>query len=156
MTGEGSATGGVPRPLPDLNDPITGPHWRAALRGRLELPACADCGFVNWPPATWCPRCLSQAVEWRAVSGRARLWSWAVYETALHPAFASEVPYIVAGVELDEGPYLTTNILGADPGALVVGAALTVVFREVADGVVLPCFRLDDRPRDGELTNKHP
>jgi uncharacterized OB-fold protein len=62
----------------------------------------------------------------------------------LHPAFATEIPYVVAGVELEEGPYLTTNILGADPTDLSVGAAVTVTFREVADGVVLPCFRLAD------------
>ncbi|MEV5848578.1 OB-fold domain-containing protein [Streptomyces sp. NPDC051985] len=145
---DSSTPGGAPRPLPALDDPVAGPFWLAARERRLELPTCTACGFVNWPAATWCPRCLSRSVEWREVSGRARLWSWAVYETALHPAFATEVPYIVAGVELDEGAYLTTNILGADPAGLSVGASLEVVFREVADGVVLPCFRLSGSEED--------
>jgi uncharacterized OB-fold protein len=29
-----------------------------------------------------------------------------------HPAFASEAPYVVAIVELEEGPRMLTNIVG--------------------------------------------
>ena len=39
-----------------------------------------------------------------ANGGRGRIFSYVVYHRVYHPAFAQEVPYAVAVIELDEGP----------------------------------------------------
>ena len=49
------------------------------------------------------------------VSGRGKVFSFVIFHRVYHPAFAEEVPYVVALVELDEGPRLLTNIVGVPP-----------------------------------------
>jgi uncharacterized OB-fold protein len=55
-----------------------------------------------------------------------------------------EPPYVLAVVELDEGPRLLTNIVDVvpTPDALPLDMVVTVAFA-VLDDVVLPLFRRD-------------
>ena len=57
-----------------------------------------------------------------------------------HPAFAKEVPYVVALVELDEGPRLLTNIVGVNPESVTCEMPVKVVFDDVAEDVSVPKF----------------
>jgi uncharacterized OB-fold protein len=52
-------------------------------------------------------------------------------------------PYVIAIVELDEGPRMMTNLVGVtmDPGAVRIGMPLEVVFEDVSDTIALPRFR---------------
>src|SRR5262245_60984165 len=97
----------VPRPSPE-----TEPFWEAAKAHRLLLPLCNTCHRFWFPPAQRCAHCLSSDFAWREVSGHGRIYSFVVYHRVYHPGFESEVPYVVAIVELDEGPRLITNIVG--------------------------------------------
>jgi uncharacterized protein len=45
-------------------------------------------------------------------------------------------PYVVAYVELDEGPRVLTNIVGCDPDSVTIGAPVQVVFEHGDDGRV--------------------
>ena len=72
-------------PLPDMSDPLVAPHWQAAARGEMAMQRCADCGHVRWPAARSCPECLADGGEWMVLSGRGTIWSFATYETPLHP-----------------------------------------------------------------------
>ena len=47
---------------------------------------------------------------------------------AWFPAFAAETPYNVIQVELDEGPRLTSNLIGGDAE---IGQRVEVVFDDV-------------------------
>ncbi|MEE8518667.1 MAG: OB-fold domain-containing protein, partial [Dehalococcoidia bacterium] len=57
--------------------------------------------------------------------------------------FREHVPYIVALVDLEEGPRLPTNLVGVEPDKDVVkiGMALEVTFDDVTDEVTLPKFK---------------
>jgi uncharacterized OB-fold protein len=57
-----------------------------------------------------------------------------------HPAFYDELPYLLAVVELEEGPRLLTRLVQADGAALRAGLPLRVVFEEAGEGIVLPKF----------------
>lgn len=142
------------RPLPNLNDPISAPFWRATREHRLELQRCGACGFVVWPAAGRCPECLSEDLEWTASGGAGRLWSWATYTEALHPAFAPDVPYIVAVVELDDGPTFTSNLVNAVAEDLHVGMPVQVAFDDLTPQVTLAKFR--PSPPDERNTRDHP
>ena len=50
-------------------------------------------------------------------------------------------PYVLAYVELDEGPRMMTNIVEAGPEALRVGMPVEVVFHDTGEGSALPRFR---------------
>ena len=129
------------RPLPSLTDPVSAPFWSACREGRLELQRCSACRAIRWPPARRCPVCLSAGAALERLSGHGAIWSHARYERALHPAFATLVPYVVLAVALEEGPVMIAGLSGPEDG-LEVGAAVFVVFTQVADAVTLPQFAL--------------
>jgi len=79
-------------------------------------------------------------VEWTTVSGQARLVSYVINHRPA-PAFA-EISPVIAMVELDEGPRMTTNIVGVDPRPenLVLDMRLEVEFEQRGD-MTVPVFR---------------
>ena len=123
-------------PLPQ-SDALTVPFWEACRLGALEVSACADCGQRFLPPGPCCPRCWSTQLAPHEVSGRGRIFSFAVYRRTYHPA--TPAPYVVALVELDEGPRLISNIVGCAPEEVAVDMPVEVRFEE-ADDFTLPRF----------------
>ena len=95
-----------------------------------------------------CPECLSTEWVWTKVSGRGIVYSFVVFHRVYHTGFKDEVPYVVAVVELEEGPRLMSNIIGCDPNAVHCDMPVEVVFDDVSEEVTLPKFRLrqDGRP----------
>jgi hypothetical protein len=101
------------------------------------LPArrCAECQKLSVVAAT-CRFCGAEGGESVDLTGRGRLLSWTVIRVA--PArYASEAPYAVGLLELDEGPRVTARIEG-DPERLVAGQAVALVAVDAARG---PIFR---------------
>ncbi|WP_432137403.1 MULTISPECIES: Zn-ribbon domain-containing OB-fold protein [unclassified Streptomyces] len=138
--------------LTPVTDPDGAPFWEYAARGELRVQYCADCAEPRFPPRPCCPRCQSFASEWRAVSGRGRIWSYVLPHPPLLPDYARCAPYNVVVVELAEHPgiRLVGNVVArADaaldsvpPDRLRIGARVRAVFG--ADG--LPRWVLEERP----------
>jgi uncharacterized protein len=120
--------------LPDVDDPVAAPFWAATRDGRLVVQRCESCGAMRWPPLAGCPDCRSRDATWVEVATSGTVWSYAVYHRSLHGAFP-DVPYTIAVVDIDDGPRMTARAVGIDIG---VGSRVSVVFDEVADGIVLP------------------
>ncbi len=129
----------IERPMP-TPDAATGPYWAAAHAGRFVMPRCNDCGKYHFYPHPLCPFCSSAKLEWVEVSGRGKLYSYTVVHRAPSKAFADEVPYVVAVVELDEGPRLMSNLTGCAPETAQIGMPLKVAFRKLSESVTLPVF----------------
>ena len=132
----------LPQPTPESQ-----PFWDACVRRELIVQQCNACGRLWLPPSNRCQHCWSEDVAWTPVSGHASLYSFTVYRRAYAPELVDQLPYVVAVVELDEGPRLITNIVGADPGDVRVGMPLEVVFDDIAEGVTLHAFRPRNRNR---------
>src|SRR5262245_13929527 len=88
-------------PLPFTTDPIDAPYWEAAKRGELVVQTCAA-GHRRFPPRPMCPHCQSVEYSWERMSGRGRVWSFAVPHPPLLPVFEKIAPYNVIVVELVE------------------------------------------------------
>jgi hypothetical protein len=131
----------VPRPAPESVR-----YWQAAREHRLELPHCNACGKFWFPPSQSCPHCLAADFSWTPVSGLGKVFSFVTYHRVYHPAFAREVPYVVALVELAEGPRLLSNIVGVPCEAVTCDMAVKVVFDDVVEGVSVPKFTPLDAP----------
>ena len=127
-------------PLPTI-DAETRPFWEAAKAGKLRLPRCTACGKFHFYPRPFCPHCYHRGVEWADVSGRGTVHSFYVAHRPAHPAFKDRVPYVVALVDLAEGPRMMTNIVDCPPEAVSIGMPVQVVFRKLTEDVILPCFR---------------
>jgi uncharacterized OB-fold protein len=125
----------VPRPSPE-----TIPFWEAARAHRLLLPLCNHCGRFWFPPTQRCAHCLSADFVWRQARGTGHIYSFVVYHRVYHPGFEGAVPYVVAIVELDEGPRLITNIVGMSPDEVRCDMRVEVVFDESESGVAIPKF----------------
>lgn len=117
---------------PSTPDPFTHPYWQAAAGNRLLLRRCRSCGQAHHHPREFCPHCWSEDVEWEEASGRARLYTWSVVHRNDLPGFRERTPYVVAVVELAEGPRMATEVVGGAPDALRAGVDLEVDFREGA------------------------
>jgi uncharacterized OB-fold protein len=129
--------------IPAVTD-LTKPYWDNARAGRLVTQRCRACGRIWHPPLPACPHCHSTDIGWREVRGGGTVYTYTVVRHATHAALADRVPYVVAIVELTEGPRLVTGITGCAPGDVRVGMAVRACFREVADGVTLPYFEPAD------------
>jgi uncharacterized OB-fold protein len=130
-------------PAKPLPVPTAGslPFWDGCRRHELLLPHCRDCRAPWFPPAALCPRCLGTNWDWTRSSGRGRVYSFVVYHRVYHPGFAKDVPYVVALVELDEGPRFMSNIVDCSPAEVRCDMPVEVVFEAASEGVVLPKFR---------------
>ena len=85
-------------------------------------------------------------MAWADASGRGSVYSFTVVHRNGLPPFRDRLPYVVAVVELEEGPRLTTNVVGlTDADEVRCGMAVRVAFREEShDGgapVFIPVFR---------------
>ena len=78
--------------------------------------------------------------EWVAASGRGRVYSYTVNHRG-EGAYQDSAPFVLAYVELDEGPRIMTNIVGADDADLAVGLPVEVVFHDTGEGSARPRFR---------------
>ena len=128
------------KPLPTIDDGNR-PFWQAAQQGKLMLQQCGECGHIRYPINHVCPRCLSDRVDWVALSGRGTVYSSIVFHQVYHQAFALDVPYNVSLIQLEEGPRMFSNVVGMPPSDVKVGDAVTVTFDPVTHEVSIPRFK---------------
>ncbi len=121
---------------------LTAPYWEAAREKRLVVQECQSCRQLWHPPLPRCPHCHAAGPGWRQVRGDGTIYTYTVVRHPTHYAFAGKVPYVLAIVELAEGPRLVTAITGAAPEEIRAGQPVRAVFLEVAEGVTLPYFAL--------------
>jgi uncharacterized OB-fold protein len=126
--------------MPVTDDPDTGGFFRAASRGALAVQFCVACGAALHLPRPYCSFCGSSEVEWRDVPPRGRVYSWAVAEQQVHPAFP--VPYTVILVELEDPPGI--RLIGNLPGrpAIRIGDAVRAVFDRLGEEPAIPQWTL--------------
>jgi hypothetical protein len=74
-------------------------------------------------------------------SGRGKVYTYTVARLPTHPAFAERVPYVIAIVELQEGPRMTTNIVGCDADSVRIDMEVKATFEDVSDEISLVMFR---------------
>src|SRR5690606_23624756 len=56
----------------------TEPFWQHAKEGRLVALQCGACGHFRMPPTPFCPECRSTEKNWKELSGRGSVYSYAV------------------------------------------------------------------------------
>ncbi|MFE1084524.1 MULTISPECIES: Zn-ribbon domain-containing OB-fold protein [Brevibacterium] len=105
---------------------LTQPFWDSANDGQMLIQHCSDCGHQQHYPRNLCTTCWSEDLNWISASGRGVVWTFTVVEKPGHPAWAAEVPYVIALVELEEGPRLMARILDCAPADVRVGLPVTL------------------------------
>jgi uncharacterized OB-fold protein len=132
----------LPAPAPFVL-PEVKPFWDGTAEGRLLLPKCTDCGELIWFPRPFCPSCASTSVEWVQASGRGTVYSFTVNRRGVADmsAYRNAGEYVLAYVELEEGPRIMTNIVDCDPNSVKIGQKVELVFHDTGEGTALARFR---------------
>lgn len=111
-----------------------------AQRGELALQRCLRCDEWVWYPRPFCPGCGGRDLEWRRTSGHGTVYSFTVLRR-VPPGHDDGAPYILAYVELDEGPRLLTRLLVTDGAHVEVGLPVTADIGSADDGSITVRFR---------------
>jgi len=131
----------IEKPLPVI-DHDSAPYWEAAHEGRLDIPLCGDCGKHHFYPRAICPYCHSDNLKFDTVSGRGEVHTFTIARRPAGPAFGDDVPYVVALIELEEGPRMMSRIQTDDPEKVRIGAKVEVTFVKATDEITFPYFQL--------------
>ena len=140
--------------LPPLTDRFSQAYWDAARGGTLLIQCCRSCGRHQFYPRGHCAACFAPDPEWVPASGRGRLHTYTVVERTPNAEFAADCPYVLAIIELDEGPRLTARITGATDG-LRCDARVRAVFAP-ATGDTAPGDTALGHATAGHPTAGHP
>ncbi|WP_033291739.1 Zn-ribbon domain-containing OB-fold protein [Amycolatopsis jejuensis] len=119
-----------------FEDPTTKPYWDGARAQRLLLQQCLRCGNFQLYPRPFCLQCGAGDLEWVEAAGSGRVYS----KTTVHLRTVEHLdpPYVVALVELTEGPRILTNIAGSVP--VSIGDRVRVAWRHRPAGPPVPVF----------------
>ena len=82
-------------------------------------------------------------MKWKPASGGGEVFTYTVVHHPYDPSLVDKIPYAAAVVQLDEGPFFHTDIVGCDPGDVHIGMRVHVTFVETDDGFVIPHFASD-------------
>jgi uncharacterized protein len=98
-------------------------------------------GFLPARHLPWAS--VSVSGRWSGVesSGKGRVYASSISYQPAHPAFADDVPYVLAIIELDEGVRMHTNVIGIDPKEVEIGMRVEVAWDDVTPEISLPKFR---------------
>ncbi|MEI4769943.1 Zn-ribbon domain-containing OB-fold protein [Psychrobacillus sp. FJAT-51614] len=111
-------------------------YWEAAAEGALLIKQCDSCGEYHYYPRVLCPSCMSEKTTWIEAKGTGSIYTYSVMRRG--------EPYVIAFVELDEGPKMMTNIVDCDPDTVYINQRVKVVFKQSGEqdnaGPFVPCF----------------
>lgn len=129
----------ITKPVPEATE-LSRPYWEAAQRQELLLQRCQSCRAAIFYPRQWCPECLGLDLAWERASGRGKVFSYSVVYQAPLESYRDDTPYVLALIELEEGPRMMTNVVNVAPGNVHLGMPVRVCFEERADGFRVPQF----------------
>jgi uncharacterized OB-fold protein len=116
------------------------PYWNAARQRQLLIRKCDDCGELHFMPRYLCPVCWSDNLKWVECKGTGSVHSYTIIRRAPMAVFAPRVPYVVALIELDEGPRMMANVLTQAALSIAIGDRVQVTFEDRGDGALIPQF----------------
>ena len=129
----------LPLPRPEANADSRA-YWDAARDRRLVVRRCRACGERYFMPRSQCPVCWSDQLEWIDCSGLGTVYSLSTVRRAPTPDFAAVAPYVIALIDLDEGPRLFANVVGDGALETAIGDRVKVTFESRGDGALIPQF----------------
>jgi uncharacterized OB-fold protein len=99
-----------------------------------------SCGARHFMPRLLCPSCWSDRLEWIESKGQGTVHSFSIIHRAPTPVFAKQAPYVIALIDLDEGPRMFSNIVGESALSVSIGDRVCVTFEDRGSEATLPQF----------------
>jgi uncharacterized OB-fold protein len=128
---------GRPIPRPDA---VSAEYWSAAADGRLLYQECPACNHRQLYPRGICTVC-GVTPEWREATGRGVVHTYTVIRQNYAKPFHYLLPYVVAIIELEEGPRLMSNVTDCDVAEVTIGMPVEAYSADLDEDVGLTLFR---------------
>lgn len=140
-----------PAPIPDAD---SAPFWAALNEGRLLVQRCLGCGRAQLYFRALCKHCWSRDLRQEDASGVGTVYSFTVVHQVAHPALRPDAPYVLALIDLDEGPRVVARI-DAEGDEVEIGDRVRASLRRVRDEQVLLHFAPLDPHRKRKGPGEH-
>jgi len=129
-------------------------HWRRYKElYNLQGSRCEKCGGAFFPVRRICPNCRREGkLKPLPFSGKGKVYTYTVIRTPPE-GFEEYTPYIVALVQLEEGPKVTSQVVDCTPEDVYIGMPVETCFRRLRvqnkEGIIIYGFKF--KPVDGAL-----
>jgi uncharacterized OB-fold protein len=117
-------------PLPEPT-PVSAPFWAALREHRIRIQYSPSSGRYVFYPRTLAPGTLADDLEWREINGAGTLFTYTVADRPTGPPWADALPQLLAVVEWEVGPRVSTELVDVAPEDIRIGMRLTPVFCDV-------------------------
>ncbi|HEX4658277.1 MAG TPA: OB-fold domain-containing protein [Streptosporangiaceae bacterium] len=130
------------RLAPATRDEWSAPFFDALGNGALLLRRCRR-GHLSAPEVWFCAECGSPDLAWTRARGTGHVVTWTAIHTRPDETGATSVSVLAGIVELEEGPWLRSRLLAADPATVRSGAAATLAIVHT-EGEPVYAFRVEE------------
>jgi uncharacterized OB-fold protein len=134
--------GAKPRPAP-MPDAESEAFWGGTLERKLLVQECSSCGHRQLYGRSLCTNCHAATLRWIESSGRGTIYSRTIIRQNPTRTFKHLIPFVVALIDLDDGPRLMSNVVGSPADEVQIGDRVRVTFQAVSDDAALPLFELE-------------
>ena len=96
---------------------------------------CKSCNKTFFPPKEACPYCRRKSIgkmEKLQFSGKGEIITYSIVHSAPE-YFQKQVPYVIAIIELEEGPKITAQIVDCNIENIKIGMKVENTFRKIQD-----------------------
>jgi len=130
------------RPLPRTDELDTQSFWAATKNKQFKYQQCDQCNTIVFYPRNHCTGCTSGNLSWKVSTGAGTVYTYSVVRQSYHPFFRGKVPYVVAWIDLDEGPRVLSNIVNVQDLSrdVRIGMKVELVWEE-HEGLNIPLFK---------------
>lgn len=127
-------------PMPSFRE-----FWESLRNKQLLVRRCIECGTLFSPARVSCPKCFStsEKLRWKKSKGTGEVYSYSTvyvaFDKDLNEVYCkSKLPYTFALVKLDEGVYMTSNIVECEPSLVRIGMRVKIAFDVVKLPKIVP------------------
>jgi len=133
-----------PRPVPEPT-PVSRPFWDGLAQHRILVQYSPSLQRYVFYPRTLAPGTLADDLEWREIDGAGTLYTFTIARRPTGPPWADSIPQLLAVVQWDAGPRISTELVNVDPrdpDAIRIGMRVRPVFYDLPEaGITLLKYR---------------
>ncbi|HKI39643.1 MAG: OB-fold domain-containing protein [Mycobacterium sp.] len=128
-------------PIPEPT-PVSQPFWDALARHRILVQYSPSLQRHVFYPRALAPGTLADDLEWREIDGAGTLYTFTIARRPTGPPWVDALPQLLAVVQWDAGPRVSTELVDVDPSDVRIGMRVEPVFYDLPEtGITLLKYR---------------
>jgi uncharacterized OB-fold protein len=125
--------------------PVSAPFWQGLRAHRILVQYSPSLRRYVFYPRTLAPGTLADDLEWREIDGAGAVYTFTVARRPTGPPWANALPQLLAVVQWEAGPRISTELVDVDPAGIRIGMRVSPVFCDVPEaGITLLRYRPGD------------